>query len=96
MPPEEEPEVVRYIVGRTSNCGPFFLTHPDFQITNFLFDGEFNITAVLNWQTMPLESFANPPEKMIPRADKFQEGKAQSGVSSAELRAKWVERREVF
>jgi len=48
MPPEEEPEVVRYIVGRTSNCGPFFLTHPDFQITNFLFDGEFNITAVLN------------------------------------------------
>jgi Phosphotransferase enzyme family len=99
IPHEEEPEVVRYIVGQTSNCGPFFLTHPDFQITNFLFDDEFNITAVLDWsgcQTMPLESFANPPEKMIPRADKFQEGKAQSGVLGAELRAKWVERRELF
>lgn len=99
IPHKQEPDVVAYIVTKEYNCGPFFLTHPDFQITNFLFDNNFNITGVIDWsgcQTTPLESFANPPEKIIPRADNFQEGKARAGVLSPELRKQWAERREKF
>ena len=77
---------IPYIAEHSSSRGPFFLAHPDFQvscpfnfltslqITNCLFDDNYNITAILDWtgcQTLPFESFVFPPMKVIPCDDKF-------------------------
>ena len=50
--------------------GPFPLTHPDFSISNMLFDDDYNITALLDWsgvQTAPIQSFARPPVMVVPQ-----------------------------
>jgi len=77
---------IPYIAEHSTSRGPFFLAHPDFQvqrllnilmsmqITNCLFDDNYNITAVLDWtgcQILPFESFAFPPMKVVPYDDKF-------------------------
>jgi len=67
--PEDIPEACHLLVDPEHVNGPFYLAHPDFQVSNFLFDDEFNITGVLDWtgcQTVPLESFANPPMNIVP------------------------------
>ena len=46
--------------------GPIYLSHPDWAIINLMFDDDFNITAVLHWnssQILPLESFAQPGQE---------------------------------
>ncbi len=99
IPHEDEPEVIPYLIDLNYNFGPFYITHPDFSVFNFLFDDDFNITGLIDWSgchTMPLESFANPPDLIVPRPDKFLEGKARAGDLSPERRVKWAERRETF
>jgi hypothetical protein len=99
IPHEDEVKVIPWLVDPKYKFGPFYLCHPDFSVFNFLFDDDFNITALIDWsgcQTMPIESFANPPDLIIPRPDKFLEGKAQAGDLSAERRARWAERRKAF
>jgi hypothetical protein len=61
-----------------ARLGPFYFIHPDHQISNILFDDEFNITALLDWsacQTAPLESFLRQPEKVIAEADEMENWK---------------------
>jgi len=44
------------------NNGPFPLCHPDFRLSNILFDEDFNLTGVIDWtftMTVPIEQFAN-------------------------------------
>ena len=99
IPHEDEPEVIPTLVDLNYNFGPFYITHPDFSVFNFLFDDDFNVTGLIDWSgchTMPIESFANPPDLIVPRPDKFLEGKARAGDLSPERRVKWAERRETF
>jgi len=99
IPHEDEPEVIPSLIHLNSNHGPFYITHPDFSVFNFLFDDDFNITGLIDWSgcdTMPLQSFANPPDLIVPRPDKFLEGKARAGDPSPEHRMKWAERRKTF
>jgi hypothetical protein len=96
---EDEPDAIRHLVDPNRNRGPFYLAHPDFQVSNFLFDDDFNITALLDWsgcQTIPLESFANAPGKLIPDADQFLDGWAAMGLLTLQIRLQWGERRQLF
>jgi len=82
---------------RTAN-GPFYLTPLDYQIHNFLFDDQFTITAVLDWgdcQTLPLESFAKHPGKIIPDSDQFLSG-IWGDLATSELRSQWDVRTRHF
>jgi aminoglycoside phosphotransferase (APT) family kinase protein len=97
--PRDEPDAILRLVDPNYNDGPFYLTHPDFQISNFLFDDEYNITALLDWsgcQTLPFESFANPPSKIIPDADEFLDGWAAADLLSDNMRIVWGKRRQLF
>jgi aminoglycoside phosphotransferase (APT) family kinase protein len=79
---------VPFLVDEKHNHGPFILTHPDFGLSNMLFDDEFNITALLDWsgaQTSPLESFARPPHTMIPQP-----------IKARPLTESEISRREMF
>jgi hypothetical protein len=72
--PKDEPDAALVIVDTRYNHGQFRIAHPDFTINNFLFDDEYNITALLDWsgcQTVPMESFARIPERIVPDADQF-------------------------
>jgi Phosphotransferase enzyme family len=92
---EYEPEAAQFIVDSQTNNGPFYLSHPDLTINNFLFDNDYNITALLDWsrcQTVPIESFAKIPEKLVPEADTFLD----AYNFSDELRAEWKLRRKRF
>lgn len=93
--PADEPEAVKFLVDPLYDHGPFRLAHPDFQISNFLFDNEFNITGLVDWsgcQTVPFESFARHPDKIIPNQDKFLDA---WGLPD-QLRFAWAKRRELF
>ena len=93
--PEGEPERALSIVDTDTNLGPFRLSHPDFTVNNFLFDDEYNITALLDWsrcQTVPLESFANVPGSIVSDADQFLDGFDLPD----KLRAEWMLRRHRF
>jgi len=97
--PRDEPAAILQLVDPNYNEGPFYLTHPDFQISNFLFDNDYNITALLDWsgcQSLPLESFANPPSRIIPDADEFLDGWSATGLLSDDMRIMWGERRRLF
>jgi Phosphotransferase enzyme family len=101
IPHQDEPELIPFLVDPHYNSGPFYLTHPDFAINNFLFDDDFNISGLVDWsgcQTMPLESFANPPDGIIPFPDevRFVKELVQEGHLSPERRATWIERRRAF
>jgi hypothetical protein len=92
------PAAMQHLIDQRTAAGPFFLAHPDYQISNFLFDDEYNITALLDWsgcQTVPLESFARPPSKIIPDADKFMDV-TWGPLATPELRSQWKIRREMF
>ena len=92
---KDEPEAAVMIVDPNYNFGPFRLSHPDFTVNNFLFDDDYNITALLDWsrcQTVPLESFAKIPENIVPEADQFLDGFELPD----ELRSKWKLRRNMF
>jgi hypothetical protein len=91
----DEPDAVKFIVDPCYNHSPFRLAHPDFQISNFLFDNEFNITGLVDWsgcQTVPFESFARHPDKIIPNQDKFLD----AWDLPERLRFVWAKRRELF
>ena len=93
--PKDEPEAIQWLIDPSFNRGPFRLTHPDFQISNFLFDDTFNITGLVDWegcQTVPFESFARHPDKIIPNANQFLDG----WDLSDELRDQWAKRRKNF
>jgi hypothetical protein len=97
--PQDEPNAVLCLVHPNHNEGPFYLLHPDFQVSNFLFDSDYNVTALLDWsgcQTVPLESFANPPGKIIPNDDKFLDGWVKLGLLPDDMRMAWGERRRLF
>lgn len=97
--PEDIPDTCRLLLDPEHLQGPFYLAHPDFQVSNFLFDDDFNITALLDWsgcQTVPLKSFAHPPMNVIPVANEFLEYFAQIGLLSDEMRRLWSERRRSF
>lgn len=58
-----------------------------------------NITALLDWsgcQTLPFESFANPPSKIIPDADEFLDGWAAADLLPDNMRIVWGKRRQLF
>jgi isoamyl acetate esterase len=98
------------IVDHTVKSGPFYLTHPDFQVltglwierwqtkvSNFLFDDDYNITGLLDWsgcQTAPLESFAHPPQKIIEDAEDFLD-ECLEWMTHEEIK-EWVRRRQWF
>jgi len=91
----DEPAAVQSMIDPLYEHGPFRLAHPDFQISNFLFDSNYNITGIVDWsgcQTLPFESFARHPDKIIPNQDRFLDG----WDLPEELRASWAERRELF
>jgi len=93
--PKDEPEAIEWLVDPSYNFGPFHLAHPDFQISNFLFDDSFNITGLVDWegcQTVPFESFARHPDKIIPNANQFLDG----WELSDELRDQWAGRRQMY
>lgn len=55
-------ETALSIVQLKFNNGPFPLYHPDFRLSNILFDEEYNITGVIDWSyamTVPVEAFTN-------------------------------------
>lgn len=55
-------ETALSIVQLKFNNGPFPLYHPDFRLSNILFDEEYNITGVIDWSyamTVPVETFTN-------------------------------------
>ena len=92
---KNEPDATALIVDMEYNSGPFRLAHPDFTVNNFLFDDEYNITALLDWsgcQTVPMESFARIAERIIPDADQFLDGYNWP----EELRVKWKSYRTRF
>jgi len=69
---DDMPVAIQTIVNQRMVSGPFYLAHPDYRISNFLFDDEYNITALLDWsacQTVPLESFLNQPKGIVPDPD---------------------------
>jgi hypothetical protein len=93
--PVDEPAALQSMVNPVYDRGPFCLAHPDFQISNFLFDDEFNITGLIDWsgcQTLPFESFARHPDKIIPNQDQFLDG----WDLPEELRSTWRQRRKWF
>jgi len=93
------PTALQHLIDQRTAAGPFFLVHRDYQINNILFDDEYNITALLDWsgcQTVPLESFATRPSKMIPDADKFIDATWGPLAGGPELRSQWKIRRELF
>ena len=97
--PRDEPDAVSRLVDLNHNEGPFYITHPDFQVSNFLFDADYNVTALLDWsgcQTLPLDSFSNPPSKIIPDEDQFLDGWAKLGLLPDDMRMAWRERRRLF
>jgi hypothetical protein len=94
---ESMPQALASIVAARTANGPYRLAHPDFQINNFLFDHDFTITALVDWsgcQTLPLESFARHPIKIIPYADRFL--RYLGDLLSPEIRTEWMKRREMF
>jgi len=87
LPHEDEPDTIPFLIDRNYHSGLFHLTHPDFSVFNFLFDDDFNITALIDrsgCQTIPIESFANAPYLVVPRPDKFLDRKARAGVLSSQ------------
>jgi len=53
----------------------------------------------LGWSgchTLPFESFANPPSKIIPDADEFLDGWTAAGLLPDDMRMVWRERRPLF
>jgi hypothetical protein len=67
-------------------------------VSNCLFDDEFNITAVLDWtgcQTLPLESFALPPMRIIEPATDFLDYE-WGRLLTKEARKLYHSRREMF
>jgi hypothetical protein len=44
----EMPAALCHLVDQRSVAGPFYLAHPDYQISNFLFNDEYTITALLD------------------------------------------------
>jgi isoamyl acetate esterase len=94
---EEMPGALQSLVYQRSINGPFRLVHPDFQISNFLFDDEYAITGLVDWsgcQTVPLESFARHPSKIIPDPDEFLD--FWGDLLSPDMRSQWGKRREMF
>lgn len=66
IPPREIPTACGLLIDPNHLTGPFYLSHPDWAIINLMFDDDFNITAVLYWnssQILPLESFAQPGQE---------------------------------
>jgi isoamyl acetate esterase len=56
------------IVQLKFNNGPFPLYHPDFRLSNILFDEEYNITGVIDWSyamTVPIEAFTNLQQDLL-------------------------------
>ena len=91
------PVALRSLVDERTINGPFHLAHPDFQISNFLFDEEYTITALVDWsgcQTLPLESFARHPAKIIPDPNEFLD--FWGDLLLSEMRSQWGMRREMF
>lgn len=89
----DEPDVIPFFIG------PFYLTRPAFSVYNFLFDEDFNITGFIDWSgchTMPMESFANPPDLIVPCSDKFLEGKTRAGDLSPQRRKEWAKEEVCF
>ena len=98
VPDDDMSVALQCLVDQRTANGPFYLTHPDYQIHNFLFDDQFTITGVLDWsgcQTLPLESFAKHPGKIIPDADQFLSG-MWGELATPELRSQWAVRRAFF
>jgi Phosphotransferase enzyme family len=94
----EMPESIKSIVDPRTKFGPFYLAHPDYQINNFLFDDQYNITALLDWsgcQIAPLESFLNQPGKIVPDAERFIDA-TWGDLATAQLRTEWASRRARF
>ena len=95
---EDMPTALRLLIDRRAENGPFYLAHPDFQLSNFLFDQNFTITALLDWsgcQTVPLESSARHPIHIVPDADKFLDT-IFGHLMTRELRSQMARRRELF
>jgi hypothetical protein len=95
---KDVPAALRSLVDRRATAGPFYLAHPDYQISNFLFDEEYTITGLVDWsgcQTFPIESFARLPAMIIPDADKFMDA-TWGELATPELRSQWATRRELF
>jgi len=91
----EMPEAIKSIVDPRTKFGPFYLAHPDYQIGNFLFDDQYNITALIDWsgcQIVPLESFLNQPEMIVPEAERFLDV-TWGALATAQLRTEWASRR---
>ena len=42
----DEPAALQLMIDPLYNAGPFRLAHPDYQVSNILFDDEFNITGL--------------------------------------------------
>jgi Phosphotransferase enzyme family len=100
--PDEEAKfrdaIAELVVGKDTMFGPFYLAHPDFQVTNFLFDDEFNVTAALDWsgvQTMPAESASREPHVIVPQPDPFVTWQ-WGNLLSAKVLASFVSRRALF
>ncbi|CAI6094724.1 unnamed protein product [Clonostachys chloroleuca] len=56
---------ISHIISEDRVYGPFPLCHPDLHYGNILFDEEYNITGIIDWdsaQTVPLERLAVSPE----------------------------------
>lgn len=68
------------------------------QVTNCLFDDNYNITAILDWtgcQTLPFESFAFPPMKVVPYDDRFLDHQFGQALRE-ERRIQWIGYRALF
>ncbi|CAG9993120.1 unnamed protein product [Clonostachys byssicola] len=56
---------ISHIISEDRVYGPFPLCHPDLHYGNILFDEDYNITGIIDWdgaQTVPLERLAVSPE----------------------------------
>ena len=98
VPDDDMPSALRLLVEKEAENGPFYLAHPDFQISNFLFDEDFTITALLDWsgcQTLPLESSARHPINIVPDADQYLDT-IFGHLMTSELRSQMSSRRGLF
>jgi len=94
----EMPESIKSVVDPRTKLGPFYLAHPDYQISNFLFDDQYNITALIDWsgcQIVPLESFLNQPGMIVPDAERFIDV-TWGNLATPQLRTEWASRRTRF
>ena len=93
--PADEPVTVQLMIDLLYDHGPFRLAYLNFQLSNFFFDHEFNVTGLVDWsgcQTVPFESFTKYLNKVIPNQDQFFDG----WNLPEELQFTWLKRWEFF